>query len=820
MSLVQAKRDIVESVRQLQESLCGECELEVAVVDCEDCHENYCKQCCEAVHKKGRRKRHSKFTKIQVCGQCEVVAAKKECFDCQEFYCLECCEIVHSKGQRVKHKQLRKIDTSGFRAVNYDNVNSMGLIVKQFSFSRFLCTPHEHTSEYTKQLSSCFQLCKSIAEMCREEEKPYVDTEPVTLELPQVPVPQQISLQIQSDDVLKQVEAELQLAEQIRVEKHNSISNVLSMVYSWRRPRQVTDFPSLFSAGNDFLSNRPPGMIPPFSSIDYLPMFKKGIFNDHFFLLALAAITTRRCLLSNMIASCEFADTGMYTFQFYRDEDMGMVGWQPVTIDHLIPCGKSREPVFGATDDPSELWGILIEKAYAKFLGAYSHLHYGDSASALYHLTGGTPVVECWNAGTLGKDCTERIWWRLNQGIEMGMILLCMKRNSEIPLLSNVFTSLERDRIPQFDDDTLNTINPECKLNWNSGEVVLLTSDVILERDRKRHRLIKLRDVHGDISWTGPWSDSSTTWTKEMREYTNHKQVNEHLVWMCLEDFVREYDTLCVLKSFSLLKDSMHPREEPWESYFGNLTPKEHYGMLVCDADQYSIIVHDGSAQKDNEDVESNDVSLSGNLLYDPPQWKNESDDVGYGSDTDGSPALLMSEKGVFSLNIKFSQPESPCPRGGSESSPLGYELLLFRGQEKALQKPLFPESADGEEDVGIEDYRIGKFGSHRNWEFPVHNRVAYLEGKNLVTQFSKSYEVPLQPGHYILVVQKQHPEDDLHYCLGIQPNDDHIKPTSCRVVVDQLGTLMEPHENIIAKDTTLSPRLVIQSAKQQRALA
>ena len=284
-----ASRDIVQSVKQLQESLCGECEVEVAVVDCEDCHESYCKTCCEMVHKKGRRKTHTKFIKIQICGQCEVVAATKECLDCKEFYCAPCCEEVHSKGQRVKHKAIQQIDTTKFRAVNYDQTNAFGLITKQLQFGRF-ATPD---ADYNDRVDKHSSLYCSIAADCRTEEKPFVDTAPATLHEPELGRPQQISSQIQSDEVMKEMEVELMLEEEARQKKMAAVSCILSDVYSWRRPRQFSEHPSLFSDGNTLLAAWPPGTEAPVASISYLPMYRQGLLCDYHFLLARMPLTTQ-----------------------------------------------------------------------------------------------------------------------------------------------------------------------------------------------------------------------------------------------------------------------------------------------------------------------------------------------------------------------------------------------------------------------------------------------------------------------------------------------------------------------------------------------
>ena len=274
-------RDIVQCVQQLQDSLCGECEIEVAVVDCEDCHESYCKTCCEGVHKKGRRKQHTNFIKIQICGQCEVVAASKECLDCKEFYCEPCCIEVHVKGQRVRHKHIHDIDTTQFRAVNFDQSNAFSLITKELVLSRFITS-----DDYTDTLGKHGAFFASVAAECREEEKPFVDTTPAPLNAVEIARPQQISSQMQPDVVMEEMEQELKQAEAMRQRKLAAVADIMTNVYAWRRPKQFAQMPALFTVGNSILEARPAGREAPTGYVCYLPVLQNSIFKDSFFILA------------------------------------------------------------------------------------------------------------------------------------------------------------------------------------------------------------------------------------------------------------------------------------------------------------------------------------------------------------------------------------------------------------------------------------------------------------------------------------------------------------------------------------------------------
>ena len=53
----------------------------------------------------------------------------------------------------------------------------------------------------------------------------------------------------------------------------------------------------------------------------------------------------------------------------------------------MIPCHPKGEPVFSQSIE-KDLWVVLLEKAYAKFLGGYHFMRGGKVSQALSDLTG------------------------------------------------------------------------------------------------------------------------------------------------------------------------------------------------------------------------------------------------------------------------------------------------------------------------------------------------------------------------------------------------------------------------------------------------
>jgi len=100
-----------------------------------------------------------------------------------------------------------------------------------------------------------------------------------------------------------------------------------------------------------------------------------GQLNDIWLLGAMAAAANHPAqLIRNLVVSEtdeDFVDSGVITFQFYKDGD-----WVPVSVDTRIPYGDPDTPAFdspmyGHAKARNEAWVGLMEKAFAKLHSNY-----------------------------------------------------------------------------------------------------------------------------------------------------------------------------------------------------------------------------------------------------------------------------------------------------------------------------------------------------------------------------------------------------------------------------------------------------------------
>jgi hypothetical protein len=112
----------------------------------------------------------------------------------------------------------------------------------------------------------------------------------------------------------------------------------------------------------------------------------QGQLGDCWLLSAIASLTVKPSLIENLFLTREFNPRGKYQFRFY---DSPTSAFTTVTIDDYIPVDAStEEPVFSAPHG-NECWVMLLEKAFAKYMGSYSAIEGGYPLFALHTITGG-----------------------------------------------------------------------------------------------------------------------------------------------------------------------------------------------------------------------------------------------------------------------------------------------------------------------------------------------------------------------------------------------------------------------------------------------
>jgi|EP00670_Eutreptiella_braarudii_P007017 hypothetical protein len=667
--------------------------------------------------------------------------------------------------------------------IDYDETNSFGINVRELTFSRFAVD-----GELPEYMLASEEFTGQVVQLCREAQKVFVDAEQTPLELPETVVPQQISTKIVSEREMKKKEAEVQARQEQRMQRMDALRDILNLVYVYRRPHHLAPHFSLFVSGNKLLANVPQGTRPEPWGVPYLPKFREGIFEDGYFWTAVSMVAMKKEAFQRLFVSTEGRDVGLYTFQFYHidTKDPSIQGWRCVTVDDQIPCAVDHIPVIGKTIEDSEIWSLLLEKAYAKFLGSYCLLHTGDTWDAVRHLTGGRCKLINWDVEQVSIQTTCLVWWLLMEYTRNGL------------MISTVFLDREEDdegpgdgyrNLPHFGDDLDGSLRrEEMYYEWNATAcTVLLTYEFVGPGPNQGTQLVKMRNAYGQIDWVGEWADGSKMWTKETKEALGYKGPDDFVTWMKIDDFVRQFNTLLLVDKFAGAPDM-----------FNDLLKSPGSEDLLCfHAHQYLITVVDPASAQNGLQPEAQNAVAEEEATNAAESDRKAENDVAYSfaavkQDLAREDDLYLSDddepKGpTYTLRMYVSQPKEDY----MSAMPREMEIEFYRQQERALQ-PCTSDNQDG-------------YPGNGDQKFVDTNRLELTSVKSK-SRFETIKTVPVTPGHYVLTLHQQYYRDNLPYCVHFSAEDDKNLPTGYTMSVEYIGSCANPLLDKAEKTTVPKP--------------
>ncbi|CAH8471548.1 unnamed protein product [Heterobilharzia americana] len=262
----------------------------------------------------------------------------------------------------------------------------------------------------------------------------------------------------------------------------------------WKRPREINPKATFFAAGA--------------SRFDV----EQGALGDCWLLAVVASIAGYPQLFDHVVPKNQVLQgpdyVGVIRFRFWR---FGQ--WVEVLVDDRLPVRRGRNSLaFMHSNDPTEFWSALLEKAYAKLNGCYAHLSGGTQSEAMEDLTGG--ICE-----SLELNEKERPRDLLNQ-LKVYAQRCCL-----------MGCSIDSTVVEQRLDNGL-----------IAGHAYSLTGVYPVSYRGGLQWLMRLRNPWGDShEWKGAWCDGSPHW----REITEEEKRKIHLnfredgeFWMSYEDFV------------------------------------------------------------------------------------------------------------------------------------------------------------------------------------------------------------------------------------------------------------------------------------------
>ncbi|KAJ2928239.1 hypothetical protein H1R20_g8850, partial [Candolleomyces eurysporus] len=252
-----------------------------------------------------------------------------------------------------------------------------------------------------------------------------------------------------------------------------------------------------------------PTFFPP-GGAAHSAAIKQGNLGDCYFLSALATVSGPPGLIEKICVARD-EKVGIYGFIFYQDQ-----GWVSVIVDDSLlytnipqyeSLNEDAKAVYHEDKDrfnaiarkggqlllyakagtSNETWVPLIEKAYAKLYGCFSHIVGGQTREAIEDLTGGVA------SHVIVKDIldVDAFWKDELCRVNKDRLFACSFR--PLPAASGSAGDA-----------------PDVQ-----GLVGAHAYAILRVAEINGKRFVVLRNPWGRYEWTGPWADGSKEWTPE-----------------------------------------------------------------------------------------------------------------------------------------------------------------------------------------------------------------------------------------------------------------------------------------------------------------
>ncbi|XP_068106755.1 calpain-1 catalytic subunit-like isoform X2 [Hyperolius riggenbachi] len=254
----------------------------------------------------------------------------------------------------------------------------------------------------------------------------------------------------------------------------------------------------------------------------------QGKLGNCWFLAAAASLTLYPRLLERVVPlqqSFRNEYAGIFHFQFWQYGE-----WVDVVVDDRLPT-KYGELEFVHSQQKSEFWAALLEKAYAKLNGSYEALNGGLMNEAFVDFTGG--VNETVDLKVPPQNLFQIIRKAVYNRSLMGASINIQNQN----------------------ESEMRT--PEGLVKGHAYSIIGVSE---VEVHGRRIPLVRLRNPWGQVEWNGRWSDNSHLWLlldNALKDKLHVRQEDGEF-WMQMDDILRYFHTLeiCTLTPDTAISDT------------------------------------------------------------------------------------------------------------------------------------------------------------------------------------------------------------------------------------------------------------------------
>ena len=271
----------------------------------------------------------------------------------------------------------------------------------------------------------------------------------------------------------------------------------------------------------------------------------QGRVGNCWLIAALSVIAQYPKLIENMLGGLkELAPDHRYEIQLW---DIKSRCFTSIVVDDYIPCYEREQhkieakPIFCNSSNNTELWPLLVEKAFAKKSGSYYNLDGGFVSWAWFLITGVEKQIIFKKKRNGWKKYQSRINYEnlsFYSNYRSGY-----KSNSYMHHIFNILLKGEYLLAASIDGK----IEEELNNGLITGHAYSITGIYNINGEK----LIKLRNPWGnEKEWLGDWSDSWEGWNnnQEILEKTNHSLEKDGLFLMNFNDFFNLFSSINICK--------------------------------------------------------------------------------------------------------------------------------------------------------------------------------------------------------------------------------------------------------------------------------
>lgn len=242
---------------------------------------------------------------------------------------------------------------------------------------------------------------------------------------------------------------------------------------------------------------------------------QQGALGNCYFLSALAALAEFPHRIQRLFDTQEYEPSGAYVVYMC---DLGEI--KPFVVDDYLPCTPLGKPAFSGPKvekGTSELWVVVLEKAWAKRFGCYYKISEGITNDALRDFTG-APCED------ISSD-NDHLWGELVQADHSNFIITAASGGSE---------------------DEQDQSNALGLIGLHAYSLIKVAE---FDRRGDTTKLVQIRNPWGGTEWTGDWSDNSPLWTDELKEALGWSAENDGTFWMNFEDFKSYFSSVTICRA-------------------------------------------------------------------------------------------------------------------------------------------------------------------------------------------------------------------------------------------------------------------------------